>query len=62
VEFDRPRSIVRVLGWEGADARIYRENPETGQFDRPWIGREFIIDIESNTIQAGETRGEFRRR
>ena len=61
VEFDRPRSIVRVLGWQGVDARIYSENPETGQFDIPAIGPEFIVDLENNTIQAGETRGEFRR-
>jgi lipopolysaccharide export system protein LptA len=61
VEFDRLRSIVRVLGWQQVHARIYSENSETDQFDIPAIGPEFIIDLENNTIQAGETRGEFRR-
>jgi hypothetical protein len=60
-EFDRLRSTVRVLGWEHVDARIYSENPETGQFDRPAIGKDFVIHLDTNTIRAGETRGELRR-
>ncbi|MEP0848728.1 MAG: hypothetical protein HRF50_18125 [Phycisphaerae bacterium] len=63
VEFDRPNGKVRVLGnkQDGRLARVWYQNTQTGQFDNPAAGPEFIIDLNTNTLKAGATTGEFRR-
>lgn len=63
VEFDRPNGKVRVLGnkEDGRLARVWYQNAQTGQFDNPAAGPEFIIDLNTNTLKSGATTGEFRR-
>lgn len=60
-EFDRARRAVLVSGTESIDARVLYENAQTGELSEPAIGREFLIDLERNTVQAGPAKGEFRR-
>lgn len=59
IDFDRTISLIRVLGAPRYDARIYEENSET-QESRILVGEEFTINLQSNTIRTGATRGEFR--
>lgn len=63
LEFDRPSSKIRVVGSDELkiDARVYYQNTETGQYDKPAVGKLFIIDLESNTLKTGAVQGEFRR-
>ncbi|MFO0837067.1 MAG: hypothetical protein U1D55_00950 [Phycisphaerae bacterium] len=61
IEFDRPQSIVRVLGASGADARITYQNTQTQRFDTPAIGPAFTIDLTKNTVRTGAVSGEVRR-
>jgi len=60
LEFDRPRRLVRVLGGANAPARIYSENSETGRFEAPWMGKDLIYDLGTNTIRTAEGQGELR--
>lgn len=54
VELDRAGGIVRVLGdpTTGTDARVTEERPGAEIFNVPAIGREVIIDLNSNTIRT----------
>lgn len=54
LELDRNGGIVRVLGDEstGADARVTEERPGAEVFNTPAVGREIIIDLNSNTIRT----------
>ncbi len=59
LEFDRVQSIVRVLGGDGIDARVYNENTLTGRMDVPVVGPEILIDLQSNTVRTKAVSGEF---
>ncbi len=61
IEFDRPQSLVRVLGASGADARITYQNTQTQRFETPAIGPAFTIDLTKNTVRSGAVAGEIRR-
>lgn len=61
LDFNRDQSIIDVIGTDEIDARIYYQNTETGAFAIPAVGRQFTIDLRTNTVRADRTRGEFRR-
>lgn len=61
MEFDRERGLLRVYGTPTADARVYYENPTLKRFDAPAVGPRFIIDLNHNTVEAGNVSGEVRR-
>lgn len=63
IEFDREFAKLRVLGSKDPlkDAQVFIENPQTGRMDIPATGPEFIIDLNTNQIQAGRTEMIFRR-
>lgn len=63
VEFDRGSGRIRVLGdpASGRNANIYYQNVQTGTFDAPAAGPEFVLDLNTNTVTAGAVTGEFRR-
>jgi hypothetical protein len=60
IEFERARNLIRVLGTPEAHARVYYENAQAAQADQH-VGREFVIDLQANTIRAVDTSGEIRR-
>ncbi len=62
IEFDRSQSLIRVLGGEGAAARVYNENRRTRRLDVPVVGPEIVIDMQNNTIRTRSIRGEVRGR
>lgn len=63
LEFDRAQGIVRVIGGEGADARVWNENKVTHQLDAPAVAPEIILDVQNNTIRATRSiRGTIRGR
>ncbi|MFH1746690.1 MAG: hypothetical protein ABIG44_06550 [Planctomycetota bacterium] len=61
VDFIRSQNLIRVLSTPQYDARIYEENSQT-QDSRILVGKEFTIYLDSNTVRAGATHGEFRDR
>jgi lipopolysaccharide export system protein LptA len=60
IEFNREQSRIAVRSNDAADARVYFENLENGQFD-VHTGKQLVIDLRDGTIRAGAMQGQMRR-
>ncbi len=58
LDFDREQRQVGITGSAQAAARIYEEDPETGE-SKVMAGESFRIDLNTNTVRSGPTRGEL---
>lgn len=61
MEFNREKALVSVNGTPAGPARIYLENPQSGQGSTPFVGESFTIDLKTNQVRSQGLKGEFRR-
>lgn len=60
IEFNRELGRIHVRGAPQADARVYFENLQSGQFD-VHAGPELVINLNDGTIRTDTLTGEIRR-
>ena len=60
VEFNREESRIDVRGTKAAEARIYFQDSESGQFDAH-TGEQLAINLQDGTIRTGEMTGQMHR-
>lgn len=62
MDFNRELKRIHVRGPDGGTARIYLENKAANRSDRPYIGRDLVVDLRDGTVRTGEMAGELRRK
>jgi len=60
IEFNRQQGRIRLRGAQPAEARVYLEDTQTGQFD-VHSGQQLVINLHDGTVRSDKLVGELRR-
>jgi hypothetical protein len=61
IEFNRDEGRITVRGTDTVDARVYSEDPRTGQFG-VIAGRQLVVNLKDGTVRSEQIAGEMRRK